>query len=183
MIREIRYEVLKVKDIEGALTETERLILASLSTRVANYRKERGKEPLECVVVESDWPEYKRTWDAIESRVDTEYLYNKIAEIAGDPEVVAGLPYFYIADDKLVCSNAPSPQRLTQYTGYEYVILARKGSKRNGQKLDRWNTFMLVGSRSTYRISDETVLTYIDNLDQLFDDFYNNCLNIPITIG
>lgn len=32
-------------------------------------REEVGKAPLECVVVESDWPEYEPTWEAIEARM------------------------------------------------------------------------------------------------------------------
>lgn len=70
--RENRYTVLKNCDVTEALDadETERLIY--LLGRVDEYREEVGKMPLECVVVESDWPEYETTWAAIEARVTAE---------------------------------------------------------------------------------------------------------------
>lgn len=70
MIREYRYMVFKLKDIKAALTQDERGILKHLMGKVHDYRLGEGKAPLECVVVESDWPEYEPTWNAIEKRVD-----------------------------------------------------------------------------------------------------------------
>lgn len=69
MIREYRYMVFKLKDIKAALTQDERDILERLLDDVYAYRVGEGKAPLECVVVESDWPEYEPTWKAIEERV------------------------------------------------------------------------------------------------------------------
>ena len=40
-----------------------------LAREYAEQRRLKGKEPLDCVVVESDWPEYEPTWRAIEARV------------------------------------------------------------------------------------------------------------------
>jgi len=33
-------------------------------------RAKRGKNPLKCVVVEHDWPEYEPTWAAIKKRTE-----------------------------------------------------------------------------------------------------------------
>lgn len=71
MIREYRYIVLKRKDVKAALTEDERGLLNSLCGKISDYRIGEGKAPLECVVVESDWPEYETTWESIELRVDS----------------------------------------------------------------------------------------------------------------
>lgn len=64
--RECRYGVIKFSDANAALTEGEREQLATLMTKVAGHRIEQGKAPLECVVVESDWPIYEATWAAVE---------------------------------------------------------------------------------------------------------------------
>lgn len=64
--RECRYGVIKFSDANAALTEGEREQLAALMTKVAGHRIEQGKAPLECVVVESDWPIYDATWAAVE---------------------------------------------------------------------------------------------------------------------
>lgn len=70
MIREHRYFVIKLKDLNAALTTTEIGLLNQLAVKVHKYRVTHQKSPLECVVVESDWPEYEPTWKAIESRVE-----------------------------------------------------------------------------------------------------------------
>lgn len=64
--REDRYQVLKSKDIHAALSEDERLILEILAEKVARQRVHRDAPVLQCVVVESGWPEYEPTWAAIE---------------------------------------------------------------------------------------------------------------------
>ncbi|WMC11739.1 hypothetical protein PU634_05070 [Oceanimonas pelagia] len=64
--REFRYWVAKVSDANAALTEQERGQLAALMQKVAAHREVAGKTPLECVVVESDWPIHDSTWAAVE---------------------------------------------------------------------------------------------------------------------
>lgn len=66
--REQRYVVLKVKDVMQRLSEKDILTLARILDEIDAYRKSIGKT-LECVVIESDWPEYEPTWKAIEARV------------------------------------------------------------------------------------------------------------------
>ncbi|QQO84109.1 hypothetical protein [Shewanella algae] len=64
--RENSYLVIKIKDMEEALDFEELREMASLSEKVEGYRVVNGKAPLECVVVESDWPNYEKTWQEIE---------------------------------------------------------------------------------------------------------------------
>ena len=64
--REERYVVFKVSDLGNSLKGDE---IRKLAREYAEQRRLKGKEPLECVVVEKDWPEYEPTWKAIEARV------------------------------------------------------------------------------------------------------------------
>lgn len=72
MNREHRYLVFKLSDTNATLTRQEMNLLERLAEKVRDHRAHNGKRPFECVVVESDWPEYERTWNAIEARVDAE---------------------------------------------------------------------------------------------------------------
>ena len=67
--REERYTVLKVSDIQDYLSVAEVEELIQLEQKINHSRKIAGKEPLQCVVVEHDWPEFEPTWQAIEDRV------------------------------------------------------------------------------------------------------------------
>lgn len=64
--REDRYIVFKVSDLGNSLKGDE---IRKLAEEYAEQRQLKGKEPLKCVVVESDWPEYEPTWKAIEARM------------------------------------------------------------------------------------------------------------------
>ena len=71
MKREHRYIVIKEKDLQLAgVSQKEMKILEGILEKVRNARSHRGAIPLECVVVESDWPEYDETWWAIAARMD-----------------------------------------------------------------------------------------------------------------
>lgn len=67
--RESRYLVIKFKDAIEALTVEQREALRGIALAVTAHRLKNGKQPLEAVVVESDWPEYEQTWNMIEARV------------------------------------------------------------------------------------------------------------------
>ena len=67
--REKRYLVFKLSDVEEHFTPGEKQQLARLVEVQRVGREEAGKAPLECVVVESGWPEYEPTWNAIEARM------------------------------------------------------------------------------------------------------------------
>lgn len=70
MERELRYCVLKISDMAEALSFEEIHILHQMYDKVRRYREQRLAEPLECLVIEKDWPEYEPTWAIIEARVD-----------------------------------------------------------------------------------------------------------------
>lgn len=63
--REDRYFVFKRSDVPASAIPT----LESLRDSADVLRSLKGKLPLVCVVVESDWPEYEKTWQMIEDRV------------------------------------------------------------------------------------------------------------------
>ena len=65
-MREERYIVFKMSDLGNSLKGDE---IRRLAREYAEQRRLRGEKPLECVVVEKDWPEYEPTWRAIEARV------------------------------------------------------------------------------------------------------------------
>jgi len=67
--REDRYLVLKRSDIEKYLPDDQKKLLYFVAGNIRDDRTLDGKEPLQCVVVEHDWPEYETTWAAIERRV------------------------------------------------------------------------------------------------------------------
>ena len=67
--REQKYLVIKVKDAKHYLDEDQLEQLAGISDTIEVRRKAVGLPGLECVVIESHWPEYEATWKAIEARV------------------------------------------------------------------------------------------------------------------
>lgn len=70
MKREKRYLVLKFKDVCNYLNDSELKALSDLATKITLCRHGDNRAPLDCVIVESDWPEFEPTWAAIERRVD-----------------------------------------------------------------------------------------------------------------
>ena len=67
--REQRYFVVKVKDAKEYLDAHQLEKLAEIADTISEGREKDGIPSVECVVVESDWPEYEPTWKAIEARV------------------------------------------------------------------------------------------------------------------
>lgn len=65
--RQDRYEVIKYADI-AKLPQAQQNIVWNLLGSVATLLQEAGMKHRECVVVESDWPIYERTWRGIESQ-------------------------------------------------------------------------------------------------------------------
>lgn len=67
--REQRYFVVKVKDAKEYLDAHQLEKLAEIADTISEGREKDGIPAVECVVVESDWPEYESTWRAIEARI------------------------------------------------------------------------------------------------------------------
>lgn len=79
MIRDFnRYDVIKSSDVVEALSYKELILLEGLLNKISRGRIKLGKDPLECVVVESDWPEYEKVWKMIEDRVDDRWTFEKV---------------------------------------------------------------------------------------------------------
>lgn len=75
MKRENRYLVIKKRDVTAAidagLISFKHADDLNIIAAVINDNRERqGKGQLQCVVVESDWPEYETVWAMIETRVN-----------------------------------------------------------------------------------------------------------------
>jgi hypothetical protein len=67
--REDRYIVFKLSDVERYLTDADRAHLAMMKNEIDAGRDCANKPPFKGLIVESDWPEYEPTWEAIEARV------------------------------------------------------------------------------------------------------------------
>lgn len=67
--REDRYLVFKYKDVAAALNEDQKQTLHYLSACVDAHRRRQGKDILQALVVEKDWPEFDATWALIAARI------------------------------------------------------------------------------------------------------------------
>ncbi len=93
--REERYYVIKLSDFHRLNLGQQRAIEGVLKD--LTYLRERaGKQSLECLVIESDWPEYEPAWKMIEDRMTgrptnegqdglTDSIVDRIIEDAGIP--------------------------------------------------------------------------------------------------
>jgi hypothetical protein len=70
--RENRYLVIKRSDIHRYLSRDDEEQLELIACGIEAEREMEGRQPLECVVVESDWAEYEPTWAAIQARVESD---------------------------------------------------------------------------------------------------------------
>ena len=119
--REERYIVFKVSDLGNSLKGDE---IRRLAREYAEHRRSRGKKPLECVVVEKDWPEYEPTWKAIEARITGAQpassvpiaaigkILNEVIEIAvSNGANSIGMPDEYVEVAAWLCevSQQPAP--------------------------------------------------------------------------
>lgn len=78
-----RYVVIKNTHAKEALTEDEYKELYRLGMKCAAWRKQNGKIPFKCVVVEHDWPEYEEVWKMIEDRCAEEHV-NSVPSVEKD---------------------------------------------------------------------------------------------------
>nr|DAL60018.1 MAG TPA_asm: hypothetical protein [Caudoviricetes sp.] len=100
MKREDRYIVIKRIDLEAAqaaghVGNIEIAALNYIETCVDRMRFEREKQPLKCIVVESDWPEYEHVWELIRLRVENaEIPAETVQGVVDAPAVDAALRAF-----------------------------------------------------------------------------------------
>lgn len=100
--KENRYLVVKLSDVElwpGHMAASIRYQLEEAAGKVAFQREKAGKPPLECLVIESDWPEYESTWEEIQRRMEDKPTIM-------DEEMGRWQDEIY----KLCCSLAPDAQ-------------------------------------------------------------------------
>lgn len=87
--KEPRYIVFKIKDLE-LMDDSEGVAdylrrLGRIGSAVAHVRRERGKPPFNCVVVEQDWPEFEIVWALIEARMTGQEFWKVIEAQLADP--------------------------------------------------------------------------------------------------
>lgn len=70
MKRENRYLVFKNSDVKRYLTPETQIELSQIARTITGARKGQRRGELQCVVVESDWPEYEHVWELIRLRVE-----------------------------------------------------------------------------------------------------------------
>jgi len=75
--REERYIVVKIKDLK----------FAGVENKLRDVLNKAGIQTRECVVVESDWPEYEIVWEMLQSRAEGKP--NRIEQL--ERELVDGL--------------------------------------------------------------------------------------------
>jgi hypothetical protein len=85
MQRENRYIVIKEADAKNILGPLNYKLLHTIADSIERGRSIKGKAPLECVVVESDWPEYEPVWNMIAARVDDHNASNGVTAVPGGP--------------------------------------------------------------------------------------------------
>lgn len=66
---EKRYVVMKLKDVDQLPAEDYHQ-LGLILNKIAAIRAARGKDDLNCLVIEKDWPEFESAFKLIEERVD-----------------------------------------------------------------------------------------------------------------
>lgn len=64
--REKKYVVLKKRDIYKYLSDKQLGRLHKICRSIEEGRAADGRKPIDCVIVENDWPMYEDTWKSIE---------------------------------------------------------------------------------------------------------------------
>lgn len=96
MNRENRYVVLKRSDLQKYIKREFRIQLQAVIETINQSRDFfEKKEPLQCVVVEKDWPEYEHVWELIRLRVENaEIPAETVQGVVDAPAVDAALRAF-----------------------------------------------------------------------------------------
>ncbi len=112
--RENRYLVLKLTDLKAALTPTKQMTLYQLAEEVDTNRRVCGKGQLRCVVVESDWPEYEPTWEAIQQRATGKVTPSQPTCPECGSDAMDTLDGVYGCADCGFCPGAPTLEQATK---------------------------------------------------------------------
>lgn len=67
--REHRYFVIKLSDVEKLQLGAREIVEANMES-ADFYMSEHGAQNRQCLVIESDWPEYEVVWKMIENRTN-----------------------------------------------------------------------------------------------------------------
>lgn len=119
--REERYIVFKLSDVEEHFTPGEKQQLARLVEVQRVGREEAGKPPLECVVVEKDWPEYEPTWKAIEARVTGEHPVQRFVGRFVAKEMEPAMQDALMKFDPATGGERPYPSHATQWRNWHGI--------------------------------------------------------------
>lgn len=124
--REDRYIVFKLSDLGNSLKGDE---IRRLAREYAEQRSLKGKPPLECIVVESDWPEYEPTWKAIEARVTgIQPAPSALAQVRettrtqADGEATRGMQDVLMKFDPATGEERPYPSHATQWRNWHGTV-------------------------------------------------------------
>ena len=95
MKRENRYLVFKNSDVKRYLTPEAQIELSQIARTITGARKGQRRGELQCVVVESDWPEYDHVWELIRMRVEQATIpVETVQSVVDAPAVDAALRSF-----------------------------------------------------------------------------------------
>lgn len=108
--RERRYIVIKLSDAHAALSVTDFEDLERIQNRLYESRSARGKEPLLSVVVESDWPEYEPTWQAIQLRMSGDTANDATLPANDDVERAIEVLKVLHGDSAAMCEKDGRPE-------------------------------------------------------------------------
>lgn len=72
---EHRYMTLKLTDVKKYLTRDQQEQLEDLSNAIADGRKVEGKQQVEGIYIERDWPEYQSASAALYNRISGKDIY------------------------------------------------------------------------------------------------------------
>lgn len=163
MNREDRYAIIKLSDTDH-MNYDDQLKLRQLLRKLEKIRVKNGKQPLQAVVVEHDWPEYEQVWKMIEERVDREDNNRKFETMLDNKE---RLGYFFVVETHqgkfLITSNAHSTNRLTKYSGYTYRAMFSPDCGFNNSEIftTSWSVYF---KRAVMVSFDEIIALYDPNV-------------------
>lgn len=69
-----RYVCFKHIDLDAALSDEDKRAFELICEKVNRHRKLTGRQPIQGVVIENDWPEYGPTMALLKERIDISKL-------------------------------------------------------------------------------------------------------------